>query len=146
MTISEQLREERMKLFGITYKPKQDRVIGETPDIMKKYIKAKKQFDKDPDFAINKITNWLAQEKKVLVEDIYSNKRYRYLADARHILFFLLYFTLPVTQSFIGLKFNKHPSSVVHSILKVKDVFINSLDFQAFIQEFESFYFDRVAK
>ena len=44
MTLSEQLREERMKLFGITYKPKQDRVIGETPDIMKKYIKTKKQW------------------------------------------------------------------------------------------------------
>ena len=106
----------------------------------------KNTFDTDPDLAINKITTWLAQEKQVNIEDIYSNKRYRNLSDARHILFFLLYFTLPVTQTYIGQKFNKHPSSVVHSIIKVKNLFINSLDFKAFIKEFDSFYFDRVAK
>jgi len=145
MTLSEQLREERMKLFGITYKPKQEKLIGETPDIMKKYTYKKNSFDKDPDLAINKITTWLAQEKQVDIDDIYSNKRYRSLADARHILFFLLYFTLPITQTYIGEKFNKHPSSVVHSIIKVKSLFIDSLDFKAFIKHFESFYFDRVA-
>ena len=145
MTLSEQLREERMKLFGITYKPKQEKLIGETPEIMKKYINKKNSFDKDPDLAINKITTWLAQEKQVDIDDIYSNKRYRSLADARHILFFLLYFTLPITQTYIGEKFNKHPSSVVHSIIKVKSLFIDSLDFKAFIKHFESFYFDRVA-
>jgi chromosomal replication initiation ATPase DnaA len=145
MTLSEQLREERMKLFGITYKPKQEKLIGETPDIMKKYIYKKNSFNKDPDIAINKITTWLAQEKQVDIEDIYSNKRYRSLADARHILFFLLYFTLPITQTYIGEKFNKHPSSVVHSIIKVKSLFIDSLDFKAFIKHFDSFYFDRVA-
>ena len=145
MTLSEQLREERMKLFGITYKPKQEKLIGATPEIMKKYIYKKNSFNKDPDLAINKITTWLAQEKQVDIEDIYSNKRYRSLADARHILFFLLYFTLPITQTYIGEKFNKHPSSVVHSIIKVKNLFINSLDFQAFIKQFDSFYFDRVA-
>jgi chromosomal replication initiation ATPase DnaA len=145
MTLSEQLKEERMKLFGITYKPKQEKLIGETPDIMKKYIYKKNSFDKDPDLAINKITTWLAHEKQVDIDDIYSNKRYRSLADARHILFFLLYFTLPITQTYIGEKFNKHPSSVVHSIIKVKSLFINSLDFKAFIKHFESFYFDRVA-
>jgi chromosomal replication initiation ATPase DnaA len=145
MTLSEQLREERMKLFGITYKPKQEKLIGETPEIMKKYIYKKNSFNKDPDLAINKITTWLAQEKQVDIDDIYSNKRYRSLADARHILFFLLYFTLPITQTYIGEKFNKHPSSVVHSIIKVKSLFIDSLDFKAFIKHFESFYFDRVA-
>lgn len=145
MTLSEQLKEERMKLFGITYKPKQEKLIGETPDIMKKYIYKKNSFDKDPDIAINKITTWLAEEKQVDIDDIYSNKRYRSLSDARHILFFLLYFTLPITQTYIGEKFNKHPSSVVHSIIKVKSLFIDSLDFKAFIKHFESFYFDRVA-
>jgi chromosomal replication initiation ATPase DnaA len=145
MTLSEQLREERMKLFGITYKPKQEKLIGATPEIMKKYTSKKNTFDKDPDLAINIITTWLAQEKQVDIEDIYSNKRYRSLTDARHILFFLLYFTLPITQTYIGQKFNKHPSSVVHSIIKVKDLFIDSLDFKAFIKHFESFYFDRVA-
>ena len=145
MTLSEQLKEERIKLFGITYKPKQEKLIGETPEIMKKYINKKNSFDKDPDLAINKITTWLAQEKQVDIDDIYSNKRYRSLADARHILFFLLYFTLPITQTYIGEKFNKHPSSVVHSIIKVKSLFIDSLDFKAFIKHFESFYFDRVA-
>jgi chromosomal replication initiation ATPase DnaA len=145
MTLSEQLKEERMKLFGITYKPKQEKLIGETPEIMKKYIYKKNSFNKDPDLAINKITTWLAQEKQVDIDDIYSNKRYRSLADARHILFFLLYFTLPITQTYIGEKFNKHPSSVVHSIIKVKSLFIDSLDFKAFIKHFESFYFDRVA-
>jgi chromosomal replication initiation ATPase DnaA len=145
MTLSEQLREERMKLFGITYKPKQEKLIGETPEIMKKYIYKKNSFNKDPDLAINKITTWLAEEKQVDIDDIYSNKRYRSLADARHILFFLLYFTLPITQTYIGEKFNKHPSSVVHSIIKVKSLFIDSLDFKAFIKHFESFYFDRVA-
>jgi chromosomal replication initiation ATPase DnaA len=145
MTLSEQLKEERMKLFGITYKPKQEKLIGATPEIMKKYIYKKNSFDKDPDLAINKITTWLAHEKQVDIDDIYSNKRYRSLADARHILFFLLYFTLPITQTYIGEKFNKHPSSVVHSIIKVKSLFIDSLDFKAFIKHFESFYFDRVA-
>lgn len=145
MTLSEQLKEERMKLFGITYKPKQEKLIGATPEIMKKYTSKKNTFDKDPDLAINKITTWLAQEKQVDIDDIYSNKRYRSLTDARHILFFLLYFTLPITQTYIGQKFHKHPSSVVHSIIKVKDLFINSLDFQAFIKQFDSFYFDRVA-
>jgi chromosomal replication initiation ATPase DnaA len=145
MTLSEQLKEERMKLFGITYKPKQEKLIGATPEIMKKYTYKKNSFDKDPDLAINKITTWLAQEKQVDIEDIYSNKRYRSLTDARHILFFLLYFTLPITQTHIGEKFNKHPSSVVHSIIKVKSLFIDSLDFKEFIKHFESFYFDRVA-
>jgi chromosomal replication initiation ATPase DnaA len=145
MTLSEQLKEERMKLFGITYKPKQEKLIGATPEIMKKYTFKKNSFDKDPDIAINKITTWLAHEKQVDIDDIYSNKRYRNLSDARHILFFLLYFTLPITQTYIGQKFNKHPSSVVHSIIKVKSLFIDSLDFKAFIKHFESFYFDRVA-
>jgi len=112
---------------------------------MKKYTFKKNSFDKDPDLAINKITTWLAKEKQVDIDDIYSNKRYRSLADARHILFFLLYFTLPITQTHIAEKFNKHPSSVVHSIIKVKSLFIDSLDFKAFIKHFESFYFDRVA-
>ena len=39
MTLTEQLREEKRKLFGITYVPKQEKAIGEVPDIMKKYIK-----------------------------------------------------------------------------------------------------------
>jgi len=146
MTYTEKLKAERFKLFGITYKPKQEKLIGATPDIMRKYILKKNTFDTDPDLAINKITTWLAEEKQVDIEDIYSNKRYRNLSDARHILFFLLYFTLPITQTYIGQKFNKHPSSVMHSIIKVKDLFINSLDFQAFIKQFDSFYFDRVAK
>ena len=36
MTLTEQLREEKRKLFGITYVPKQEKAIGEVPDIMKK--------------------------------------------------------------------------------------------------------------
>ena len=38
MTLTEQLREEKRKLFGITYVPKKEKAIGEVPDIMKKYI------------------------------------------------------------------------------------------------------------
>ena len=145
MTLSEQLREEKRKLFGITYVPKQEKLIGETPEIMQKYKHKRNAFKSDPDQAINKITAWLAEQEQVNIEDIYSNKRYRMLSDARHKLFFLLYFTLPITQTYIGQKFNKHPSSVVHSIIKVKSLFVNSLDFQAFILQFDSFYNDRVA-
>ena len=145
MTLTEQLREEKRKLFGITYVPKQEKAIGEVPEIMKKYIKKRKEFTSNPEIAVNKITEWIAKEFNIEVEDIYSDKRYRNLADARHKLFFLLYFTLPITQTFIAEKFNKHPSSVVHSIIKVKDLFVNSLDFKAFIKQFDSFYNDRVA-
>lgn len=145
MKLSEQLREEKRKLFGITYVPKQEKLIGETPEIMLKYKHKSDTFNTDPDYAINKITRWLADQEQVDIEDIYSNKRYRNLADARHKLFFLLYFTLPITQTYIGQKFNKHPSSVVHSIIKVKSLFINSLDFKEFIRHFDSFYNDRVA-
>ena len=145
MTLTEQLREEKRKLFGITYVPKQEKAIGEVPDIMKKYIKKRKEFTSNPEIAVNKITEWIANECNLEVEDIYSDKRYRNLADARHKLFFLLYFTLPITQTFIAEKFNKHPSSVVHSIIKVKDLFVHSLDFKAFIKQFDSFYNDRVA-
>ena len=145
MTLTEQLREEKRKLFGITYVPKQEKAIGEVPEIMKKYNKKRKEFNSNPEIAVNKITQWIANECKLEVEDIYSDKRYRNLADARHKLFFLLYFTLPITQTFIAEKFNKHPSSVVHSIIKVKNLFVHSLDFQAFIKQFDSFYNDRVA-
>ena len=145
MTLSEQLREEKRKLFGITYVPKQEKLIGEAPEIMQKYKYKRNAFKSDPDQAINKITAWLADQEQVDIEDIYSNKRYRLLSDARHKLFFLLYFTLPITQTFIAEKFNKHPSSVVHSIIKVKSLFVNSLDFKEFIKHFDSFYFDRVA-
>ena len=145
MTFAEQLREEKRKLFGITYIPKQERLIGETPEIMLKYKYKRDAFKSDPDHAINKITRWLAEQEQVNIEDIYSNKRYRMLSDARHKLFFLLYFTLPITQTYIGQKFNKHPSSVVHSIIKVKSLFVNSLDFKEFIKHFDSFYNDRVA-
>lgn len=145
MTLSEQLREEKRKLFGITYIPKQDKAIGSTPDIMKKFTSIRNTFIKDPNLAINKITRWISQLEKVQEEDIYSNKRYRNLADTRHKLFFLLYFSLPITQTYIAQKFNKHPSSVVHSIIKVSSLFIHSLDFQAFIKQFEAFYFDEVA-
>ena len=41
MTLTEQLKEEKRKLFGITYVPKQEKAIGEVPDIMKKYITGK---------------------------------------------------------------------------------------------------------
>ena len=145
MTLSEQLREEKRKLFGITYVPKQEKLIGETPEIMLKFKHKSNSFNSDLDHAINKITAWLADQEQVDIEDIYSNKRYRLLSDARHKLFFLLYFSLPVTQTYIGQKFNKHPSSVVHSIIKVKSLFVNSLDFKEFIKHFDSFYFDRVA-
>lgn len=145
MTLTEQLREEKRKLFGITYVPKQEKAIGEVPEIMKKYIKKRKEFNSNPEIAVNKITQWIANECNLQVEDIYSDKRYRNLTDARHKLFFLLYFTLPITQTFIAEKFNKHPSSVVHSIIKVKNLFVHSLDFQAFIKQFDSFYNDRVA-
>lgn len=145
MTLTEQLREEKRKLFGITYVPKQEKAIGEVPDIMRKYIPKRNTFKNNPEIAVNIITQWLANHEQVDIEDIYSNKRYRNLADARHKLFFLLYFTLPITQTFIAEKFNKHPSSVVHSIIKVKTLFVNSLDFQAFIKQFDSFYLDRVA-
>ena len=145
MTLSEQLREEKRKLFGITYVPKQEKAIGEVPDIMRKYIPKRNTFKSNPETAVNIITQWLADQEQVDIEDIYSNKRNRNLADARHKLFFLLYFTLPITQTFIAEKFNKHPSSVVHSIIKVKTLFVNSLDFQAFIKQFDSFYLDRVA-
>jgi chromosomal replication initiation ATPase DnaA len=145
MTLTEQLREEKRKLFGITYVPKQEKAIGEVPDIMRKYIPKRNTFKSNPETAVNIITQWLANHEQVDIEDIYSNKRYRNLADARHKLFFLLYFTLPITQTFIAEKFNKHPSSVVHSIIKVKTLFVNSLDFQAFIKQFDSFYLDRVA-
>lgn len=145
MTLTEQLREEKRKLFGITYVPKQEKAIGEVPDIMRKYIPKRNTFKSNPEIAVNIITQWIANYEQVDIEDIYSNKRYRNLADARHKLFFLLYFTLPITQTFIAEKFNKHPSSVVHSIIKVKTLFVNSLDFQAFIKQFDSFYLDRVA-
>ena len=145
MTLSEQLREEKRKLFGITYVPKQEKLIGETPEIMLKYKHKSNSFNSDLDHVINQITRWLADHEQVDIEDIYSNKCYRLLADARHKLFFLLYFSLPVTQTYIGQKFNKHPSSVVHSIIKVKSLFVNSLDFKEFIKHFDSFYFDRVA-
>lgn len=145
MTLSEQLREEKRKLFGITYVPKQEKLIGEPPEIMMKYKYKRNAFKSDLDHAINKITAWIADHEKVDINDIYSNKRYRLLADARHKLFFLLYFSLPVTQTYIGQKFNKHPSSVVHSIIKVKSLFVNSLDFKEFIKHFDSFYSDRVA-
>ena len=145
MTLSEQLREEKRKLFGITYVPKQERLIGETPEIMLKYKHKSNSFNSDLDHVINQITRWVADQEQVDIEDIYSNKRYRMLSDARHKLFFLLYFSLPVTQTYIGQKFNKHPSSVVHSIIKVKSLFVNSLDFKEFIKHFDSFYFDRVA-
>ena len=112
---------------------------------MRKYIPKRNTFKSNPETAVNIITQWLANHEQVDIEDIYSNKRYRNLADARHKLFFLLYFTLPITQTFIAEKFNKHPSSVVHSIIKVKTLFVNSLDFQAFIKQFDSFYLDRVA-
>lgn len=145
MTLSEQLREEKRKLFGITYVPKQEKLIGEAPEIMQKYTYKRNAFKSDLDHAINKITAWLADQEQVDIDDIYSNKRYRLLSDARHKLFFLLYFSLPVTQTYIGQKFNKHPSSVVHSIIKVKSLFVNSLDFKEFIKHFDSFYSDRVA-
>ena len=145
MTLSEQLREEKRKLFGITYVPKQEKLIGETPEIMLKFKHKSNSFNSDLDHVINQITRWVADQEQVDIEDIYSNKRYRLLADARHKLFFLLYFSLPVTQTYIGQKFNKHPSSVVHSIIKVKSLFVNSLDFKEFIKHFDSFYFDRVA-
>ena len=145
MTLSEQLREEKRKLFGITYVPKQEKLIGETPEIMLKYKHKSNSFNSDLDHVINQITRWVADQEQVDIEDIYSNKRYRMLSDARHKLFFLLYFSLPVTQTYIGQKFNKHPSSVVHSIIKVKSLFVNSLDFKEFIKHFDSFYFDRVA-
>jgi chromosomal replication initiation ATPase DnaA len=112
---------------------------------MLKFKHKSNSFNSDLDHAINKITAWLADQEQVDIEDIYSNKRYRLLSDARHKLFFLLYFSLPVTQTFIAEKFNKHPSSVVHSIIKVKSLFVNSLDFKEFIKHFDSFYFDRVA-
>ena len=145
MTLTEQLREEKRKLFGITYVPRQEKLIGETPEIMLKYKHKSNSFNSDLDHVINQITRWVADQEQVDIEDIYSNKRYRLLADARHKLFFLLYFSLPVTQTYIGQKFNKHPSSVVHSIIKVKSLFVNSLDFKEFIKHFDSFYFDRVA-
>ena len=145
MTLSEQLREEKRKLFGITYVPKQEKLIGETPEIMLRYKHKSNSFNSDLDHVINQITRWVADQEQVDIEDIYSNKRYRLLSDARHKLFFLLYFSLPVTQTYIGQKFNKHPSSVVHSIIKVKSLFVNSLDFKEFIKHFDSFYFDRVA-
>ena len=145
MTLSEQLREEKRKLFGITYVPKQEKLIGETPEIMLKYKHKSNSFNSDLDHVINQITRWVADQEQVNIEDIYSNKRYRLLSDARHKLFFLLYFSLPITQTYIGQKFNKHPSSVVHSIIKVKSLFVNSLDFKEFIKHFDSFYFDRVA-
>ena len=145
MTLSEQLREEKRKLFGITYVPKQEKLIGETPEIMLKFKHKSNSFNSDLDHVINQITRWVADQEQVDIEDIYSNKRYRLLSDARHKLFFLLYFSLPVTQTYIGQKFNKHPSSVVHSIIKVKSLFVNSLDFKEFIKHFDSFYFDRVA-
>ena len=145
MTLSEQLREEKRKLFGITYVPKQEKLIGETPEIMMKYKDKRNTFKLDPEQAVNKITRWLADQEQVGIEDIYSNKRYRLLSDARHKLFFLLYFSLPVTQTYIGQKFHKHPSSVVHSIIKVKSLFANSLDFQVFIKKYESFYFSEIA-
>ena len=145
MTLSEQLREEKRKLFGITYVPKQEKLIGETPEIMMKYKDKRNTFKLDPEQAVNKITRWLADQEQVDIEDIYSNKRYRLLSDARHKLFFLLYFSLPVTQTYIGQKFHKHPSSVVHSIIKVKSLFANSLDFQVFIKKYESFYFSEIA-
>ena len=145
MTLSEQLREEKRKLFGITYVPKQEKLIGETPEIMLKYKHKSNSFNSDLDHVINQITRWVADQEQVDIEDIYSNKRYRLLSDARHKLFFLLYFSLPITQTYIGQKFNKHPSSVVHSIIKVKSLFVNSLDFKEFIKHFDSFYNDRVA-
>ena len=145
MTLSEQLREEKRKLFGITYVPKQEKLIGETPEIMLKYKHKSNSFNSDLDHVINQITRWVADQEQVNIEDIYSNKRYRLLSDERHKLFFLLYFSLPITQTYIGQKFNKHPSSVVHSIIKVKSLFVNSLDFKEFIKHFDSFYFDRVA-
>ena len=145
MTLSEQLREEKRKLFGITYVPKQEKLISETPEIMMKYKDKRNTFKLDPEQAVNKITRWLADQEQVDIEDIYSNKRYRLLSDSRHKLFFLLYFSLPVTQTYIGQKFHKHPSSVVHSIIKVKSLFANSLDFQVFIKKFESFYFGEIA-
>lgn len=145
MKLSEQLIEEKRKLFGITYVPKQAKLIGETPEIMLKYKHKSNSFNSDLDHVINQITRWVADQEQVNIEDIYSNKRYRLLSDARHKLFFLLYFSLPVTQTFIGQKFNKHPSSVVHSIIKVKSLFVNSLDFKEFIRHFDSFYYDRVA-
>ena len=145
MTLSEQLREEKRKLFGITYVPKQEKLISETPEIMMKYKDKRNTFKLDPEQAVNKITRWLADQEQVDIEDIYSNKRYRLLSDSRHKLFFLLYFSLPVTQTYIGQKFHKHPSSVVHSIIKVKSLFANSLDFQVFIKKYESFYFGEIA-
>ena len=90
MTLSEQLREEKRKLFGITYVPRQEKLIGETPEIMMKYKDKRNTFKLDPEQAVNKITRWLADQEQVDIEDIYSNKRYRLLSDARHKLFFLL--------------------------------------------------------
>lgn len=142
MRLTNGLLEDKRRLFGITYEPRKEVI----PEIMRKYIEPKKRFNNDPDFAINKITNWLAHEKQVSVDDIYSNKRFRSLCDARHILFFLIYYSLPINQTYISIKFNKHPSSISNSIEKVQHLFINSLDFQAFIKQFDSFYFDRVAK
>jgi chromosomal replication initiation ATPase DnaA len=144
MTLSEQLREEKRKLFGITYKPKKEKILSPAPKILERVNKAKSNFHKDIDTAVNSITAWVAHENKILVNDFMSNKRYRKLVDTRHILFFLLYYSLPVTQTYIGDKFNKHHTSVVHSIKKIDALFINSLDFQKFIKLFEEFYLQEV--
>jgi chromosomal replication initiation ATPase DnaA len=145
MTMSEQLREERRKLFGVKVVSQEDAANGAIPDIMKEYQVHKQKMNIDSvNRAVNKITFWLANEKKVEISDIYSNRRFRALTDSRHILFFLLYFSLPVTQMYIGSKFDKHHTSVVHSIRKVKDIFADSLDFQAFMTRFKEFYFNEV--
>ena len=65
MTLSEQLREEKRKLFGITYVPKQEKLISETPEIMMKYKDKRNTFKLDPEQAVNKITRWLADQEQV---------------------------------------------------------------------------------
>jgi chromosomal replication initiation ATPase DnaA len=145
MKLSQQLREEKRKLFGVTYKPKKEKLLSPPPKILERVSNAKYNFNKDIDIAVNNITAWVANENKILVKDLMSNKRYRKLVDTRHILFFLLYYSLPVTQTYIGDKFNKHHTSVIHSIKKIDALFINSLDFQKFIKLFEEFYLQEVA-
>lgn len=138
MKLSDQLIAEKRKLFGIVYKPKE--VI--IPTIMDKYQVYKVSLNKDPVIYINLITEWIAAVKDVSINDIYSNKRYRSLSDARHILFFLLYYTLPITQQLIATKFNKHHSSIIHAIYKVNTLYVNSLDFREFMKQFDEFYFN----
>lgn len=137
MKLSQQLIADKRKLFGIVYKPKEIVI----PTCMDKYQVYKLGLT-EPETYIHVITEWIAAIKDVSIDDIYSNKRYRQLSDARHILFFLLYYSLPITQQLIATTFNKHHSSVIHAIYKVNTLYVNSLDFQEFMKQFDQFYFN----